>query len=285
MSLIKYIPDKNIIWEVDENNTKSSNLTEKIRDKIESISISSKSSQNNCVDLFDDLSSIHKDNDSSNNSLDSDLEYEKEEFLLIKKSSYKTISFGEEFILWDLGQKCSFVGAKMAKNEFCIIWRDNNFSSKPVYNNDYDPLFKNFLKERLKYLEQCSNYNIFPWERSDEAIELIKKIKYNKIILISNVGIDLEGREFIDEARKIIGNDIIVLFLAYSKRHLKWIKNYKNALYSNVSSFWEKYINCFNDEFYDKERKILELKQTLENHYKVKFNFDDKFLDYTKYKN
>ena len=147
---------------MDENNTKSSNLTEKIRDKIESISISSKSSQNNCVDLFDDLSSIHKDNDSSNNSLDSDLEYEKEEFLLIKKSSYKTISFGEEFILWDLGQKCSFVGAKMAKSEFCIIWRDNNFSSKPVYNNDYDPLFKNFLKERLKYLEQCSNYNIFP---------------------------------------------------------------------------------------------------------------------------
>ena len=285
MSLIKYIPDKNIIKEVDENNTKSSNLTEKIDEKIESISISSKSSQNNCVDLFDDLSSIHKDNDSSNNSLDSDLEYEKEEFLLIKKSSYKTISFGEEFILWDLGQKCSFVGAKMAKSEFCIIWRDNNFSSKPVYNNNYDPLFKNFLKERLKYLEQYSNYNIFPCEKSDEALELIKKIKYNKIILISNVGIDLGGKEFIDEARKIIGNDIIVLFMTYSRRHLNWIKNYKNALYSNVSSFCEKYINCFNDEFYDKERKILELKQTLENHYKVKFNFDDKFLDYPKYKN
>ena len=104
---------------------------------------------------------------------------------------------------------------------------------------------------------------------------MIKKIKYNKIILISNVGIDLEGREFIDEARKIIGNDIIVLFLAYSKRHLKWIKNYKNALYSNVSSFWEKYINCFNDEFYDKEGKILELKQTLENHYKFEYEEND----------
>ena len=67
----------------------------------------------------------------------------------------------------------------MAKNEFCIIWRDNNFSSKPVYNNDFDPLFKNFLKERLKYLKQYSNFNIFPCERSDEALELIKKIKYS----------------------------------------------------------------------------------------------------------
>ena len=128
----------------------------------------------------------------------------------------------------------------MPKNEFCIIWRDNNFSSKPVYNNDFDPLFKNFLKERLKYLEQYSYHNIFPCERSDEALELIKKIKNNKIILISNVGIDLGGKEFIDEAREIIGNDIIVLFMTYSRRHLNWIKNYKNALYSNVSTFCEK---------------------------------------------
>ena len=38
MSLIVYIQDNNIIREVDENNTKSSNLTEKKDDKIESIS-------------------------------------------------------------------------------------------------------------------------------------------------------------------------------------------------------------------------------------------------------
>ena len=98
------------------------------------------------------------------------------------------------------------------------------------------------------------------------------------------MGTDLGGKKFVYEARKIIGNDVIALFLAYNIQHLNWIKNYKNALFSNEPNFYEEYLNCFNDEFYDKKEKILELKQTIENHYKVQFTFDDKFLDYPKYK-
>ena len=33
---------------------------------------------------------------------------------------------------------------------------------------------------------------------------LVKKKKHNKIILISNVGTDFGGRDFVDAARKII---------------------------------------------------------------------------------
>ena len=136
----------------------------------------------------------------------------------------------------------------------------------------------------MKYIEQYAEYNIYPCETTNEALELIKRKKYNKIILISNIGTDLGGKKFVDEARKIIGNDVIALFLAYNIKHLDWIKNYKNALFSNKPNFYEEYLNCFNDEFYNKKYKILELKETIENHYKVKFNFDYKFLDYPKYK-
>ena len=210
--------------------------------------------------------------------------YAKEDFSTIKESPDKTKFFGTEYVIWDLDQICPFIGAKLKRNEFCVIWRDNNFSSKSVYHNQFDAIFKDFLKERLKYIKQFAEFNIYPCETTNEALELIRKKKYNKIILISNVGTDLGGKKFVDEARKIIGNDVIALFLAYNIKHLDWIKNYKNALFSNKPNFYEEYLNCFNDEFYDKEDKILELKETIENHYKVKFNFDDNFLYYPKYK-
>ena len=210
--------------------------------------------------------------------------YAKEDFSTIKEYPDKRKFFGTEYVIWDLEQICPFIGAKLKRKEFCVIWRDNNFSSKPVYNNQFDEIFKKFLKERMKYIEQFAEFNIYPCETSEEALELINRKKYNKIILISNVGTDLGGKKFVDNARKIIGNDVIALFLAYNIQHLNWIKNYKNALFSNEPNFYEEYLNCFNDEIYGKKEKILELKQTIENHYKVNFNFDDKFLDYPKFK-
>ena len=210
--------------------------------------------------------------------------YAKEDFSTIKNYPDKTKFFGTEYVIWDLEQICPFIGAKLKRKEFCVIWRDNNFSSKPVYNNKFDAIFKKFLKERKKYIEQYAEYNIYPCETTKEALELVNRKKYNKIILLSNVGTDLGGKKFIDEARKIIGNDVIALFLAYNIQHLNWITKYKNALFSNEPNFYERYINCFNDKYYDKKDKILELKQTIENHYKVQFNFDDKFLDFPNYK-
>ena len=210
--------------------------------------------------------------------------YAKEDFSTIKEYPDKRKFFGTEYVIWDLEQICPFIGAKLKRKDFCVIWRDNNFSSKPVYNNQFDEVFKKFLRERMKYIEQFAEFNIYPCETSEEALELINRKKYNKIILISNVGTDLGGKKFVDDARKIIGNDVIALFLAYNIQHLNWIKNYKNALFSNEPNFYEEYLNCFNDEIYGKKEKILELKQTIENHYKVNFNFDDKFLDYPKFK-
>ena len=50
--------------------------------------------------------------------------------------------FATEYVIYDLDQICPFMSAKLKRVEFCVIWRDNNFSSKPVYNNEYDKIFK-----------------------------------------------------------------------------------------------------------------------------------------------
>ena len=198
--------------------------------------------------------------------------------------------YGTEYVIWELAQICPFIGAKLQRAEYCCIWRDNNFSSKPVYNNEFDDIFKKFLKKRRTYIEQFAEFNIYPCETTEEAIKLIKRKKYNKIILLSNIGSDFGGKKFIDEARKILKNDVIVLFLAYNIDHLDWVKDYKNALFSNEPDFYEQYLECFSptdkNNFTDDDivDNILTLKDKMESHYGVKFNFKNNFLEYPLYK-
>ena len=202
----------------------------------------------------------------------------------------KTKFYGTEYVIWELSQICPFLGIKLKRVEYCCIWRDNNFSKNPIYNNKFDNIFKKFLAERMKYIEQYAEFNIYPCQTTEEAISLIKRKKYNKIILLSNIGTDLGGKKFVEQARKIIGNDVIVLFLAYNDAHLDWVKNYKNALFSNDPYFYEEYLRCFSENekygFSDDNiiDNILTLKEKMESHYKVKFNFTDDFLNYPKFK-
>ena len=212
--------------------------------------------------------------------------YAREDFSTIKDNPNKNKFYGTEYVIWDLEQICPFIGMKLKRKEYCVIWRDNNFSSKPVYNNEFDEIFKKFLKERIKYIQQFAEHNIYTCETTNEALELVKRKKYNKIILISNVGSDLGGKAFIDEARKIIGNDVITLFLAYNIKHLDWIKNYQNALFSNEPNFYETYLGCFSDEYSDADKKdeLIQLKGNMEEHYKVNFNFNGQFLYYPNFK-
>ena len=110
---------------------------------------------------------------------------------------------GTEYSIYDLNQIFSYIGAKLERNEYCIIWRDNNFSTNQIINDELNTFKKNFLKERMRFIKQNSKYNVYPCITSEEALKLIERKKYNKIILLSNIGSNLEGKIFVDNARKI----------------------------------------------------------------------------------
>ena len=196
----------------------------------------------------------------------------------------KSKFYSRQYVIADKSQILPFIHLKIKRNEYCVIWRDNNLSSKDVYNDKYDKVFKEFLKKRLEYISQYAKFNIYPCETTQEALKLVRKKKFNKIILMSNVGTDFGGRTFVNEARKIIGNDVITLFLAYMDEHLKWITKYKNALFSNIDEFHEQYLECFTDDSKTTKQNILTLKKSIEDHYKVQFNFDDNFLKFPYFK-
>ena len=189
--------------------------------------------------------------------------------------------YGTDFAIYDLDQILPFMGIKLERVEYCIIWRDTNFSKNQVYLSEIDNKFKNYLVDLVGKIIQKTNFNIYTCSTSEEALILIKRKKYNKIILISNIGDDNGGKIFVDNARKIIGNNVIVLFNAYNINHLTWVKDYKNALFSNDNKYYEEYLDCFNHKNLNETKNaIMNLKGKLENHYKVKFNFDNDFLFY-----
>ena len=190
--------------------------------------------------------------------------------------------YGTEYVIWELSQICPLISLKFKRVEYCIIWRDINFSKDAIYGDQFDSLFKGFLKESIKYIKQEAKFNVYPCQTTEEALSLVNRKKYNKIILISNVGVDLGGKAFVDQARKIIGNDVVVLFLAYNIQHLEWIKNYKNALFSNDQKLYKEYLNSFNQP--DPSLSINQLIKKCEFYYKVKFNFDNNYLYYPLYR-
>lgn len=205
----------------------------------------------------------------------------------------RTKFYGTEYVIFDTNQICPFLGLSLKRDEFCVIWRDVNFSANPIYNNRFDEIFKKFLKKRMLYIQEQIKFNVYPCETSEEALNLIRRKKYNKIILISNVGDDCSGRQFIIDARKIIGSEVITLFLCYNIAHLKWVKNFKNSLFSNEPEFYENYLQCFlvNSDLDEKSKEkqikfqILKLIEDMEKKYKVKFNIHKDFLNFPYYKN
>ena len=158
--------------------------------------------------------------------------------------------YGSEFVVKEFTQICPFMGITSKRVEYCVIWRDTNFSNDPVYNNEFDEIFKKYLSDRIEYINKIAKFNIYTCKSSEEALRLVNRKKYNKIILISNIGSDFRGRDYIIKAREIIGNNVIVLFNAYVDSHLEWVKNFPNALFSNQPNFYEDFFGCFyeNDE-------------------------------------
>ena len=177
--------------------------------------------------------------------------------------------------LLKFGEKEKFIySINVKKNKYNILWKDPNFGSNKGYGN--------YLEKRKLYALERANINIFCIKTMEEALKfIIKRRKENdNLIFISNIGKDLSGKRFIEIVRKIYNYDIMVLFYSNTKEHLKWIKDFSNCLYTDNSSYYEKYITNYNIEGLEK------IKKEIENEYKIKLKeFSPNILDVPKYMN
>ena len=186
---------------------------------------------------------------------------------------------GTEYVIYEYEQICPLISIRFKREEFCVIWRDDNFSDKAIFNNEFDEKFKNFLKDRLRYINQMAKYNVYTFSDTNEALKYVNRKKFNKIILISNVGTDFGGQKFVTAARQIIGGNVIALFNAYNTQHLKWITQWKNTLFLNNDKLFGEYLDSFSNE-----TKMRGFIAKLEKIYNVRFNFDNNFLTFPQFR-
>ena len=173
---------------------------------------------------------------------------------------------GNEYVITEMEQILPLYGLTLKRNEYLIIWRDPCFDKK----NEWD----NFLEQRKMFIYKESKMNAYFVGTIEKGLEIILRKRYNKIILISNIGKDLSGKKFVEVARKILGFDVLVLFFSNNKNNFGWLQTFPNALYTSMNNFYEKYLKNYNKE------GLNQLKKEVENQYKIKLNFTDDFLKY-----
>ena len=176
---------------------------------------------------------------------------------------------GTEYVITEMKQILPLYGLTLKRNEYFVIWRDQNFKGENYWTK--------YLKGRKMFIYKEAKMNVFFESCTEKALEIIKRKKYNKIIIITSCQGELVGRKFVDIVRKILGFDVVVLFFSEGTKHLKWIQNYPNALYTNNEYFYKKYLTSYNIE------GLFQLKQEMEQKYGYPLNLNKNCLDYPKF--
>jgi len=170
-------------------------------------------------------------------------------FIQVKEDGYpigeKTIIesdrgfVGHEYVITELYQILPIYSLTLKRNEYFVLWYDQNFSKKNDFSKD--------LYERKLFCDTQANMNIYCESNLFEALKFLWKRRYNKIILISSVNKD--GKIFIKIARLILEFKALVLFYgdknSSNNNIFKWIKDFENCLYTDDKAIYEYYISKF----------------------------------------
>ena len=189
----------------------------------------------------------------------------------IIKDKQKGKFIGTEYCITEKCQILPLYGLTFKRNEYFVLWKDPNFSGENCYSE--------YLLERKLFIYKYAKMNAYFESSTERALEIIKRKRFNKIILISNIGLDLSGKKFVEIARQILGFNVLVLFFSNNQKHFSWLQNFPNALYTNDASFYKDYILNYNSS------GLLKLKSKIEKYYDINLKFTDDYLQFPKFIN
>ena len=157
----------------------------------------------------------------------------------------KTHFVGKEYCVTCKEQILPLYGLNFQRVEYCIIWRDTNVKSYYWRDN---------IRINTEILQELTGYNIYIEPDTESALKLVWRKRFNKIILITNVGKNLEGKKYIDKVREILGFNAMALFFTNDMDHLSWIKDYPNSLFCMDDNTLQRYVYDFNEEGFERIR-------------------------------
>ena len=157
--------------------------------------------------------------------------------------------FGNEFLITEKNQILPLYCITMKRIENIIVWRDYNFikNNPNKYSGKVFNKIQEFHKVLKKKIQNEFDSKIYYSSSTEEALKLINRKKYNKVIIITNG--NNNAKDFIISAREIIGNNTIAAVSVYDiKKHYKWIKEIDNTILLNGIKYHEKFLESIMNQ-------------------------------------
>jgi len=164
-------------------------------------------------------------------------------------------SLGNYYTIKEKSQILPIFTITLKRNEYFVLHRDPNFNE----TNEHAQFLRNVQNKNRDIFD----INIYYESSTEEALEFLLRRKYNKVILITNVGPNFEGRRFVDIVREILGSKVIVLFFSHNKKHLEWIQNYDNSFFTDNIDYYREFITNFNENGLKALQKKLEKENSI----------------------
>ena len=178
---------------------------------------------------------------------------------------------GIDYAITEMSQILPLYGLTFQRNEFLVIWK--NCLYKNTYYKEY-----NITLQKIKFfVNEYKSINIYFKNNIDAAYELVKRKKFNKIILISDIDNNLSEINYIRQVRKIIGFPIMILFMTNNKSLIDHIKVMSNVLFSDDINFCLKYILNYTED------GLYSLKTEVERKYNIILNYTYDFLSFSNF--
>ena len=172
---------------------------------------------------------------------------------------------GKEYLITEKSQILPLYVVTVKRLEYVGVWRDYNFNLNNPNNYSFEVFqeMQNFHREIKRIISREFDSKIYYVNTTEEALELIERKKYNKIIIITNG--NNNAKDFIESARKIIGADTIVAISAYNiPLHISLAKTMKNTFILNGIEFHHKFLKAIMK---NNIRELTELRNEIINYY------------------
>ena len=187
-----------------------------------------------------------------------------------KENGYRRF-IGTEYVIPSEKQILPLYTITLKRSEYYCLWKDYHFTHQTEFTK-HALHVQNIAKQLL-------GINLYGVGEIDEALEIIKRKKYNKVIIMSNVGDNVEiAKQFIKDIREILQFNVVILFFTSKSRHSQWIKEIPNVLFTTRDKHFKDYILNFN------ENGLNKLKEEIEDDYGVKLDKFKADLSYPLYK-
>lgn len=186
-----------------------------------------------------------------------------------KENGYRRF-IGTEYVIPSEKQILPLYTLTLKRSEYYCLWKDYHFTHQTVFTK-HALHVQNIAKQLL-------GINLYGVGEISEALEIIKRKKHNKVIIMSNVGENVDiAKQFIKDIREILEFNVVILFFTSKSSHSQWIKEIPNVLFTTRDKHFKNYILNFNESGLNK------LKEDIEDDYGVKLDKFEADLSYPLY--